>query len=141
MLTQSAQPVETDEPRVPHIQEGELCVRNAVISLMDQAWVQNIKFFSDQDREHQKQPTLFVAVDQLTDTMAGQLLQQQAQVPARPQQVGVTPPPPADDLTGTERMDMDVQGMGSHQDDVSMGNRSGVHKLGSMGLKEVAKET
>ncbi len=49
--------------RVPRIQEDELRVRNAGVSLTDQAWAQNIKFFAERDRQRQQQPILMDAMD------------------------------------------------------------------------------
>ncbi len=79
-------------------------------------------------------------MDLLTNTIAGLPLQQQAP-PAGVQQRGTMPPPPADALTEGERMDTDMQGAGSNQGNVAMGDGSGVHGSGNMGPTEAAKET
>ncbi len=125
VLTQPARPSGIDEPRVPRIQEDELCMRNARVSLSDQARVQNIKYFSEQDKQRQKQPILTAAVDQLTSSIARPTPQQQAPPPARQQQQGTTPLPPADDSTGAEQMDMGVQETEMDQCDVAMGDGDG----------------
>ncbi len=114
---------------------------NTGVSLMDQARVQNIKYFSEWYKQKQKQPVLMAAVDQLTSMIAGQQPQQQAPPPAGMQQLGTTPPPPPDESTGAEQMDTGVQETESSQGDVVMGDSSGVHGLGSTGLTEAAKET
>ncbi len=80
------------------------------------------------------------AMDQLTSSIAGLPLQQQAP-PARMQQMGTTPPPPADESTKTEQMDMGVQEAESNQGNVTMGDGSGAQGSGSTGPTEVTKET
>ncbi len=126
---------------MPRIQGDELHVRNAGVSLMDQARVQNIKYFSERDKQKQKQPILMAAMDQLTSSIAGQQPQQQAPPPAGMQQLGTTPPPPPDEPTRTERMDTGVQETESSQGDMVMGDGSGAHGSGSMGPTEATKET
>ncbi len=116
-------------------------VHNAGVSLMDQARVQNIKYFSERDKQRQNQPILMTAVDQLTSSITGQQPQQQVLPPAGPQQLGTTPPPPANESTGTERMDMGAQEKETSQGEVMMGDDSEAHRLGSTGPTEAAKET
>ncbi len=86
-----------------------MLVRNAGVSPSDQAKVQNLIYFSEQDKQRQKQPTLSTDVDQLVNTFAGQQPQQQVPPPAGLQPQEVAPLQPANALTGTERMDTDVQ--------------------------------
>ncbi len=66
---QPAQPTGIAEPLVPRIQGDELCVRNARVSLSDQAKVQNLIYFVEQEKQ-QKQPTLSAEVAQLMDMFA-----------------------------------------------------------------------
>ncbi len=100
-------------------------VCNAGVSLMDHARVQNIKYFSEQDMQKQKQPILMAAVDQLTSSITGLQPQQQVTLLAGMQQMGTTPPPPADESTETERMDTGMQETESNQGDMMMGDGSG----------------
>ncbi len=113
-------------------------MQNAGISLIDQAKVQNLIYFSEQDKQRQKQSA---DVDQLANTIAGQPPQQQAPPPAGPQQQEASPLPPADASTGTERMDMGVQEGEVDQGNVQMGDGTGVHRSGSTGLMGDAKQT
>ncbi len=139
VLMQAVQPSGIDEPRVPQIQGDELHMCNAGVS--DQARVQNIKYFSERDKQKQRQPILTAAMDQLTSMLAGCQPQQQARPPTGPQQLGTALPPPADDSTGTKQMDMGAQETETSQGDVTMGDRNRVHGSGSMGLTEATKET
>ncbi len=101
-------------------------MRNAGVSLTDQARAQNIKFFAERDRQRQQQPILMDAVDQLTSSIARQQPQQQA-------------PPPAEDSTVSDRME--VQETGVNQGDKAMGDSDGAHESESMETPKVAKET
>ncbi len=103
-------------------------VRNAGVSLIDQARVQNLKYFSE--REKQKQPALSAAMEQLMNTIAGLQPQQQVLPPTGPQQQETAPPPPADASTETERMDTGVQEGEMDQSDMQMGDGSGAHRSG-----------
>ncbi len=114
-------------------------MRNAGVSLIDQAKVQNLKYFSE--REKQKQPVLSAAVDQLVDTITGHQPQQQMLPPARPQQQETAPLPPADVSAGTERIDMGMQEGEMDQSNMQMGDGSGAHRSGSMGPTGDAKQT
>ncbi len=125
---------------MPRIQEDELWVCNAGISLKDQARVQNVRYFAERDKQRQEQPIGMAAMDQLTSSIAGQQSQQQAPPPAEPQQLGTAPPPPADDSTRAEEMDTGME-TETNQGDVAMGDGNGAHGSGSTGLTEAAKET
>ncbi len=116
-------------------------MHSAGVSLMDQARVQNIKYFSEWDKQKQKQPILLAAVDQLASTTAGHQPQQQTPPPTGPQPQETAPPPLPDASAETDRRDTDRQEKDADQSDMQMGDRSGVHASGSTGPTGDAKET
>ncbi|MCP4539093.1 MAG: hypothetical protein GY832_18310, partial [Chloroflexi bacterium] len=121
VLQQPVQPTGNNEPRVPQIQDDELRVRNAGANLRDQARAQNVTYFLERDKQKWQQPASTEAVDQLTSSIAGQ--------PTLP--VAVQPPPPTDPAEDN-RMDTETTEKGKSQDDVAMGDHTGVHKSESM---------
>ncbi len=137
VLQQPAQPSGNDEPKVPQIQEDELCLRNAGVNLWDQAQVQNVKHFMEreQNRQRQQQPTLTEAVDRLTSLIAGQ-----PPPPDAVQPQSMQPPPPADPAEGN-RMDMGAPEMETSQGDVAMGDGDGAHAADDTESAGTTKET
>ncbi len=108
---------------------------------MDQARVQNLSYFSEHDKQIQKQSALSVDMGQLVDTIAGQPPQQQVMPPAGQQQQDTAPLPPPDASTGTKRMDTGMQEGEMDQGDVQMGNGSRAHGSGSTGPMEDTKQS
>ncbi len=142
VLQQLAQPSgRTDEPMVPRLKDDELCLRNAGVRLQDQARVQNIHFFSEREQERQLQqqsaPTIIVAVEQITSSIAGQQQLPPADSGLKP----ITPPPPplpaADSVD--DNMDGGQQGTEQNQDGVSMGDGNGAQEKDDLGAVKTKK--
>ncbi len=136
---QPAQPTGIAELLVPQIQVDELHLRNAGVSLSDQAMAQNLIYFVQRE-QRLKQPALSAEVAQLVNALAGP---QPPQVPPPTiqQQQEVAPPKPTDELAVAERMDMDVQEKGADQGDDLMDDGTGVHESGSKEPMEDAEQT
>ncbi len=135
-----AQPSGVDEPRVPQIQEDELCMRNAGVNLHDR--VQNVSYFMEWDKQRQQQPALMDAVDRLMSSIARQQQPpQHAPPPDASQPQDVLPPPPTDDSTEDTRMDTGALEREMSQDDAAMGDGNGAHESECIETEEVAKET
>ncbi len=136
VLQQLAQPTGSHEPRVPQIQDDELCMRNAGANLRDQARVQNVKHFMEQDKQRQQQPAMMEAVDQLMSSIAGQSIPPTI---GQPQDVPLPLPPPAN-LTEDNQMDTGALEMELNQDDAAMDGGHGAHELERTEDEEVTKE-
>ncbi len=137
-----AQPSGITEPRVPQIQEDELCLRNAGVNLRDQARVHNVKYFAERDRQRQQQLAWSDAVDQLVSSITGQA-QSPQHVPTpdelQPQDTG--PLPLIDDSTEGNQMDTGAPGTETSQSDITMDAGNRAHEVESMEQLGAAKET
>ncbi len=61
--------------------------------------------------------------------------------PNEPQQLSTEPPPPADNSTEGNRMEMSEQDTEMNQGDIEMDDGDGAHRTESTEMTEVAKET
>ncbi len=117
-------------------------MQNAGISLSDQMKVQNLIYFSEQDKQKQKQPALSADVAQLVNTFARQHPPLQVMLPTIQLQQDVAPLQPSNAPAGAKQMDTGVQAKEADQGNVQMeGNGDGSHRLGSTGPTGDAKQT
>ncbi len=136
---------------MPWIQLEELRLRNAGITLKDQAMAQNLIYFTQREKQ-QKQLAMPNDVAQLMTAFTGHQVQtppsmqhtpplQQVLPPTSQQPPATLPPQPTGKPPLAEGMDMDAQGTGESQSDKKMDNGSRAHKSGSKGPMEDAKQT
>ncbi len=146
VLMQPAQLTGIAKPLMPWIQVDELHLRNAGVSLREQAMAQNLIYFMQWEQQP-KQPTMPTEVAQLMTMLSGKPMQmpppmqqtlppQQVLPPTTQQQPGTVPPKLTDEPPRAEGMETDVQEKDMGQSDEQMDDRAGVHGSGSTGLTE-----
>ncbi len=134
VLTQPAQATGIAEPPMLWTQLEELHLKNAGVSLKEQAMAQNLIYFMQREQQ-QKKPTMPEAVAQLVTALTRQqapmqptLPLQQVLPPTAQQQPDTVPPQPTGKPTVAEGMEMDAQEMGAGQSNKKMDDISGVHE-------------
>ncbi|MCP4545760.1 MAG: hypothetical protein GY835_04745 [bacterium] len=123
MLQQPVLPTRrTNEPVVPRIRPAEFGVRQAGIRFRDQAKVQNMKLFMEQEEKRQREGKPFGSVvDQLAGSIAGQQLPPQL-LPQNTAAVQQIMPPPNVDPAAIVTMETQPAETGKAMGDDSMGD-------------------